>query len=67
MNSEAEDILVPVFMTLDSIQGGLSEASSKLVRYWLRCKYSKLHVVCSQLCGCSKATLNAASTVTRLC
>ena len=46
---------------------GLSAASSKLVRYWLRCKYSKLHVVCTQLCGCSKATLTAASTVTRLC
>ena len=37
---------------------GLSGVSFNLVRHWLRCNYSKLHVMCSRLCGSTWADAN---------
>lgn len=67
INSEAEDLLVPVFMTLNLIPEAYVE---RVPNWFVTCcaiNTVKLHVVCSKLCRCSKSTLAAASTVTRLC
>ena len=69
MNSGAEYLLVPVFMNLaDSIpETCLERVSNWFVTGFAVNTISYVAIVCTQLCGCSKATLTAASTVTRLC
>ena len=57
MKAEAEDLPVPVFRILDPIP----EACLQRILNWfvatteLCCKYGELHVLCTRLCGCSKA------------
>ena len=59
MKAEAENLLVPVFMIFDPIP----ETCLQRILNWfaiteLCCKYSKLHVLCTRLYGCSKADPN---------
>ena len=53
MNAEDEDLLVPIFMTLDPIL----EACLEWVSKWFATGYA-VNVVCPRLCGCTKADAN---------